>query len=553
VSNHPEREASIVSSPSIATILRDHVSLSISCIDRLYLNGYVPMLQAPGHIATFCRQQLNAPIASPALFRPLLERFTHAVNAFSEQHNVPIIHFTRDRKKDAVAAEQRARFTADEGVVFIGIAQEKASSFKGHKDTAQPGVSFTFSRQPVFVNQLYFYVQDREWGPAFIKIGTYLPYPVRLYLNAHEWAKQQARRQGLAFESLDNGFRCCAEPARLQRICDRLGPDDVQRFFDRWQRRLPWPLTRADRAAGYRHRLTIWQLEVSLTQVFDAPLHGRQFFETLIGDNLDLGRPQRVNLLFPTRMTRRTPPPRGGYHTRVITSGVAPSLHIAYKHTDIKQYFKEQRALRTETTINDPKDFQPTKALSTLDHLRTIGKQINTRLLDTERLNHACTLEPSRFERLQQPIVLGDRRISALRFGDPRVHALLQAISHFSIVPEGFQNRDLRPLVAALLGREIDAYSRGAMTYDLRRLRVHGLIQRVPRTHRYMVTLDGCQVAGFYNTLYDHVLRPGWAALAQPSTSAPEPIAAAVRHLADATRDLFQQIHPDLDRTSPAA
>ncbi len=249
----------------------------------------------------------------------------------------------------------------------------------------------------------------------------------RLLKNAHEWAKQQARRQGLAFESLDNGFRWCAHPVRLQRICDRLGPNDVQRFFDRWLQRLPWPLTRADRAAGYRHRLTIWQLEVSLTQVFDAPQHGRQFFETLIGDNLDLGRPDRVNLLFPTRLTRRTPPPRGGYHTRVITTGVAPSLHIAYKHTDVKQYFKLGCALRTETTINDAKDFQPTKALETLGNLRTIGKQINHRLLDAERLNHACSLQPSRFERLQQPIVLGNRRVSALPADRPRRSARLGA------------------------------------------------------------------------------------------------------------------------------
>jgi hypothetical protein len=533
-----------MSSPSVATILRDHVSLSISCVDRLYLNGYVPMLQAPGHIATFCRQQLNAPIPSPALFRPLLERFVHDVEAFAQQHDVPIIHFSRGQKKDAIAEQQRAHFSADEGVVFIGIAQEKATSFKAHKNTTQPGVWFTFSRQPVYVNQYYFYLQDREWGPAFIKVGSYLPYPVRLCLNGHEWAKQQLRRRGLAFESLDNGFRWCADPNRLQRICDRLGPDDVQRFFDRWQQRLPWPLTRADRAAGYNHRLTIWQLEVSLTDVFNAPLYGRQFFETVIRDNLDLGRPGRVNLLFPTRMTRRTPPPRGGYHTRIITTGVAPSLHVGYKHTDIKQYFKLGSALRTETTINEPKDFQPTKALSTLCHLRTIGEQINTRLLEAEQLNHACRLSPSHFERLQQPIPLGTGRVSALRFGDPRVHALLQAISHFGHVPEGFQNRDLRPLVAAALGRALDAYSRGAMTYDLRRLRLHGLLQRVAGTHRYLVTLDGWQVAGFYNTLYQHVLRPGWATLADSQTHVPDQLSAALRKLADVTRSLFTHIHP---------
>jgi hypothetical protein len=125
------------------------------------------------------------------------------------------------------------------------------------------------------------------------------------------------------------------------------------------------------------------------------------------------------------------------------------------------------------------------------------------------------------------------------------VHALLQALSHFAHVPQGFQNRDLRPLVAALLGRELDAYSRGAMTYDLRRLRLHGLVQRLDGTHRYIVTLDGWQVAGFYNTLYYRILRPGWAVLAEPRIHAPDPLSAALRQLADATSTLFRQIHPE--------
>lgn len=146
---------------------------------------------------------------------------------------------------------------------------------------------------------------------------------------------------------------------------------------------------------------------------------------------------------------------RGGYHTRVITTGVAPSLHISYKHTDIKHYFKEQHAPRTETTIN--------------------------------------------------------------------------------------------------VGRKLDAYSRGAMTYDLRRLRLHRLIQRVPHAHRYLVTLDGFQIASFDNTLYHHVLRPGWATLEQPAIRTPAPLDTAIRHLANVTRALFQHIQPEPDRTTAAA
>ena len=531
-----------MSSPSVATILRDHVALSISCVDRLYLNGYVPLLQAPGQISTFCRQQLNAPIASPALFGPLLERFTNDVKRFADQHAIPIIHFSRGQKKDRIAAQHRAGFAADEGVVFIGIAQEKATSFKGQKQVSEQGVSFTFSRQSVYVNQVYFYIQDREWGPAFIKVGTYLPYPVRVCLNGHEWAKQQARRRGLAFESLDNGFRWCADPARLQRICDRLGADDVQRFFDRWLRRLPWPLTTADRAAGYQHRLTIWQLEVSLTQIFDAPLHGRHFFETVIGDNLDMGRPDRVHLLFPTRMTRRTPAPRRGYHTRVITTGVAPNLHISYKHSDLKQYLKglreaDGRGLRTELTVNDTRDFEIGRGLTNLAALRQVGFQATRRLLDVQRLSQDCTIGEVTVERVHQPVIVQGQRAPALRFLDPRVLALFMALVVFRLLPHGFRAQDLRQHVAPLLGKAPRELSLGQLTYDLRRLRLHGLIERLPQQHRYRVTDMGLRVAAFVPRLWARTLRPGLATVMPDTAPNDSALRRAFERLEDAMDD----------------
>src|SRR5215212_6979873 len=235
---------------------------------------------------------LGNPIPSPALLRPLHDRFAREVTAFAEAGQIPVVHFERKQRKDDVAAEHRARFTKAEGVVFIGVAQERASAFKARKLTgSERGVLFEFSRQSVAVNHYYFHVQDREWGPGFVKVGTYLPYPVRVCLNGHEWAKQQARQVGLEFTGLDNGFLTCDDPARLRAICDGLGPADVQRFFDRWSAHLPWPLTSADRIAGYEHRLSIWQLEVSRTQVFDQPVQGRHFFEAVIRENLDLGRP----------------------------------------------------------------------------------------------------------------------------------------------------------------------------------------------------------------------------------------------------------------------
>jgi hypothetical protein len=294
----------------------------------------------------------------------------------------------------------------------------------------------------------------------------------------------------------------------------------------------------ADRAAGYDHRLAISQLEISLTQVFDRPVQGRHFFEAVIRENLDLGRPDRVGLLFPLRITRRTPPPIYGYRTRVITDGVQPSLHVEYKHSHVKQYFKQQHALRTETTINNPRDFYVNKGLDNLPYLRELGHQVNRKLLEVERVSHQCVLTQDALDRLQQPSVEAGQRVSPLRFGDPRVMALLQAITGFTHLPRGFCNRDLRPQIEVLLGRP---FSAAQMTYDLRRLRLKGLIHRIPNTHRYTATTYGLKVAFFYCKLYLRILRPQWNALLPNDDQLPRPLRLALEQLDAEIQKLYEE------------
>jgi hypothetical protein len=525
--------------PNVHELIRDHVTLSIRCLDRLYLHAYMPKLQTSGGLCYFLRDHLGHPIPSPALFPPIHDRFVAAIKQYATASHVPLIAFERGQRKDDVVAEYRARRPMPDGVVVIGVAQEKMRAFKAQKRCG-PGkaITFDFSRQSVAVNHYYFYVQDLEWGPAFLKIGTYLPYPIKLCLNGHEWVKRQLRRAHVAFDSLDNGFLACADPARLQALCDQLGPADIQSFFDRWTGRLPTPLTAADRAAGYTHRLALQQVEVSLTQVFARPVQGRHFFEAVIRDNLDLGRPDRVGLLFPLRLTKATPPPAWGYRTRVITAGVEPSLHVEYKTSHVKQYFKEQRALRTETTINNPKDFYVAKAVANLTHLRHLGDQVNRKVLEVERVSQQCVLTQDALDRLQQPTIENGQRTSALRFGDPRVMALFQALTAFTHLPRGFRNPELRLHVAALLGRP---YSAAQMTYDLRRLRLKGLIHRIPRTHRYTATSYGLKVAFFYSKLYLRLLRPHWPALLAEADCLPRPLRTALEQLETEIQKLHQE------------
>ena len=173
-----------------------------------------------------------------------------------------------------------------------------------------------------------------------------------------------------------------------------------------------------------------------------------------------------------------------------------------------------------------------------MSHLRDLGDQVNRKLLEVERVSHQCVLTQDALDRLQQPTLEAGQRASALRFADPRVMALCQAITSFAHLPRGFHNRDLRQPIEALLGRP---YSAAQMTYDLRRLRLKGLIHRIPKTHRYTATSYGLKVAFFYAKLYLRILRPEWAALLPVNDQLPRPLRAALDQLEARIRQIHKE------------
>jgi DNA-binding HxlR family transcriptional regulator len=493
---------------SVAEILTDHVTLTVESLDRIYLNVYMPKLQYPYGAVKFFRDHRGQPLASSALMRPMTTGFVATLDRFIASHQIPVECFAKGERKDDVMARHLRDFQLPEGVVFVGKAQEKAKVLRTEKrrnaETGHPYPWIVMSS--AMVNHYYIYAVDRDFGPFFIKFCTYFPYNARLCLNGHEYAKRQLEREGIAFTALDNGVLSCADPRRLQEICDGLSADKIDALLRKWLRILPHPFTAADRLAGYRYDVSILQAEFSTTKVFDRPARGRMFFEQVIRENLDLGRPQQVQLIFNRKVTSQTP---GRFRTRILTEGVTPSLHIDYKHSRIKQYHKENRALRTETTINDAADFGIRKRLHNLPALRAVGFAANRRLLEVERLSHDCLLAEDTFQNIDHPVTVEGQRASGLRFADPRVQALWHVLILFRLMANGFRSSDIRPHLAGLAGCATEALGQGAITYQLRRLRLHGMIERLPHSHRYRVTDQGFRAALFFTRTYARILRPG--------------------------------------------
>src|SRR5579863_4664231 len=521
---------------NVAEILKQHVTLEVEGIDRIYLNVYVPRLQIVEGALGFIRRHRGHPVASTRMIEPITREFVGAIEKFAHDQTIPLICFDKGQRKEEVAAQFRSSFSKLEGVVFIGKAQEKCTVYRTERRrNPRTGKSYAWIvKSTALVNHYYFYCLDRDFGPFFLKFCSYFPHNAKLCLNGHEYVKRQLEKEGIAYQALDNGVLSCADPRRLQALADSLSGPKIEALLDKWLRRLPHPFTSSDQEAGYRYDLSILQAEFSLTQVLDRPAQGRIFFEEVIRENLDLGRPDQVQLIFGRRVTKATP---GRFRTRVITNGVTPSLHIDYKSSRLKQYHKEGRALRTETTINNPRDFSCGKRLGNLPRLRQLGFQANRRLIEVQCLSHDCRLGEEAFQQVNRPREVNGQRASALRFTDPRVLALWTALVLFRLLPRGFAHRDLREHLAALTGQPPASFTPGRMTYDLRRLRLHGFIQRVPRTHRYQVTAFGLRASLFLTRVHARILRPG---LSEVMPNAPP--------LNSSLQRCFQQLEAEISR-----
>ena len=514
---------------TVNEVLGGHVKLDIECLDRVYLNAYVPILQSSGQVVAFMTQHLGLPIPSPALFDKIGQKFRRAVASFADANHIPWVKFAKDDRKADVMAPylKQAAATGRAQVVAIGVAQEFQRVWTAYRrETSTAAPQFTFAKADRRVTCYCFYLWDENFGPAFIKVCAYFPYPAKIWVNGHEWAKRQAARAGITFAELSNGFAACDDPAALQQICDRLQPGTIEVFAQRWLARLPMPFGRADQKAGYWWEISMRQAEVSRTLVFDAPRRARAFFEALIADNLDIGRPANVEIIFKRHIRRDTP---GVFRTAIDRPAVGPDtggvvLNLFYKHSRIKQYLKDGRAMRIETVINAPRDLGCNARLPNLEELQAKARAANRRILEAERAGQGTVLASPAFERIAHPAVDADgRRTPALRFGDPRVMALAGALCQTLLAATGITNKSLRALMTGLLHAP---YSTGQMTYDLRRLRLAGLVRRIEHTNRYVLTPDGIKVAVFYTKLHNRLPRP---LLAADQPQAPPELRAALR------------------------
>ena len=267
-------------------VLAEHTTLTLECIDRMYLNVYVPLLQRAAGAAYFFRKMRGAAVSSSALMAPMTQRFVDAIKSFAARNRIEIVSFRRGERKDDRTRQYLRNGSGGEGVLYIGKAQEKARVVRTERrhDLATGDTYPWLADSTAMVNHFYFYAVDDDFGPFFLKFCSYFPYNAKLCINGHEYLKRQLTKRGIAFESLDNGILRCSDPGRMQRLADGLTATKVDALLRKWLARLPHPFAARDRRQGICYDVSILSNDLTARRRrFGPRVHDRATVSAVVG------------------------------------------------------------------------------------------------------------------------------------------------------------------------------------------------------------------------------------------------------------------------------
>jgi hypothetical protein len=487
------------------------VQFTYTAWDRIVLNGYIDRLQRPENIVHFFREVVGAPAVTPEVLMSRTAPYRAWVARYAEERGIPLLAAPRGARKEELVAPYYRRFQGDEGVACILTSVEQGRSFVSYAPRhapsgGDPNYRLIHACRKRFIHY-YFYLVDPVLGPMSLRVGTFLPFTLAIFLNGHSFLARELARAGVAFRKDDNAFLAVADVAALEAAAERLTPRLIERRCDLWAGRLAPSFRPAERAAlplGYRY--SVAQIELATDVAFKRAAPLKALFRRAAELGILLGGADRTTHLFGRRITRRY---AGKLQTVLDRRNEGqPVLRSYYGSSYVKQYEKGDRLLRTETCLNDTHDLDIGRRLEHLPELRERMAATNARYLDAQAELLASTVDAGELAGLTRPVVVGRRRVPGLRLEDDRVIRLLEALLHPGTFVADWTTREVRARLLARHHLDEAAYRPGQLRYDLGKLRAHGLVERVGASRRYRLTPRGLKLGVLLVKLRTRLLGP---------------------------------------------
>lgn len=483
-----------------------------SCFDRVVFNVIVPAWQCAAVLVGLLHKSRGVQAISRAYLKSVSEEYHAMVKTMAAEQNIPVVRPPKGVRRDEWVEPFYRRLRGQPGIAVILQSRECARVAVSYA-TKSGGYHLELCQR--FVDQYYFYLQDANFGPLFLRLCPYLPFNGRLVINGHDWLACQMQRENIRFRQQGNAFLTCSDPARLQQLADSFAPHHVIACAQYWLSRLAPPLIDANaKRAARDYRLFFSQTEFCTNIIFDRRAPLEQMSERLLDLNRDIGRPDKLTIVYGRRINKRT---RHGFQTQITDHHLGnPVIRSNYQDQSVKQYVRDHLLLRTEETCYDTTELGINKGLENLPALRTTLHQINERYQEVQQDVMESFLDRGQLQALRQPTVTSSgRRIPGIKPDDPRLLAVMRVLTRFAHIAnsDSFRCRDLLEPLAKDLGHP---YGLPQLRYDLSKLRAKGLVVKIDGTHSYRLTSEGFRLCVLFIKLADRVYKPLTAASVSP-------------------------------------
>jgi hypothetical protein len=503
------------------------------CFDRVVIQGYLPLLTRPEHIVYFFRDVHGIyPITKPVL-RKRTQDYQHWVEAYARNHRIPLQWPDPGMKKKGLrqedyacpyllAMERRQRF----GVYFIFRTMEPGPNFRSCQPkypTEDPDyriIKWQWSRYTHY----YFYIRDEVLGPMILCVGSFLPFSTRYWINGHSFMAVELQRQGIRFHKDDNAFLSVSDPKALQAAADRLSPEIIRPRLDYWTLVLGPKFSKKDRSISLRPHYSLNQVEYCRNFIFrrNFPIH------KLFQRSAELGvfclTADKIAQIFGVRKHKRL---RGKLHSMLEKLDHGHHvLRVYCKGLVARLYEKFSTYLRLEICVNRMHDLGLKKGLENLPALRDKLVEVTDRLagLEAELLN--VHVDFPLFQRLALPVSAAKSKIPGIKIHDTRMIRLMEVLLHGGPQLAGWRTVHIWQSLQAAFSLSSQQYTLNQLRYDLRKMKGHGLLERVGKQYAYRLTEKGTRVAAMFVLFHKRICGPLANSLFhhQP-TRAPKPAA----------------------------
>jgi hypothetical protein len=481
---------------SFLAIFGQLISFYYCSFDRIMIHGYLSCFHNPANLVYLFRDVLGYEEITKETLAIKTNIYQRWVEEFIFNNRIPCKWAEGERKDDYVKPWLGTmKRTHKWGVYFVFKSMEYAPSFRALKpryETDDPRYMILKKSRCRFTHY-YFYIRDEVLGPLVMKVGSYLPFTTTYYLNAHSYMARELEREHIGFQQEDNAFLAAENPEHLQEISERFSREVIKERLEYWTSLLAPRFSEAEkRALSFKRFYSISQVEYCVNFKFKRNFPIRNLFERSCELGLLTLTSDKIAYLFGQRLNKHI---QGKLQTVLEKMSHGHHVFRAYfKHSFIKQYEKSSTFLRSEVVCNNPRELKLKKSLDNLPAIQSTLAEITRRFSEFQARIFNNHFDCEMMAHLARPVRVGLTKIAGIHLNNKRLLRLMEALLHSSHSIREWKSSDLYHYILENYDMDEQEYSVNQFRYDLRKLRAHGLLERVGLSYRYRLSEYGQKV-----------------------------------------------------------